>query len=76
MVPLNVVLDSLPSKVDEVGHMGATLLWDAVLISIFQFSVSFHSAYSPRKAKQLATKSESDSFYLTLRIFFNMPFFS
>lgn len=55
-------LNSSLLKVGEIGHMAATLLWDAMFIAVFQFCIDFHNAYTPRKAKQLATKSESDSF--------------
>lgn len=34
-------LDSSPSKMDAIGHMGTTLLWEAVFITICQSYINF-----------------------------------
>lgn len=72
MVTADVALGFFPHpKVDQVGHMRATHLKDAVIalrITLSQISINFHRAYTLRKAKQLATKIRSSQLLFTFRI--------
>lgn len=60
-------LNSSPLKVDEVSHMGATFLQDAVrtaTCNYFSLPYPFSQAISSQESKATSYKTASHSFYL------------